>query len=98
MSATIRFAPGAFRDTCAAATWWRTHREAHPDLFDEELRKALDFIRLFPEASPKARTRRYRGARVRVMKETGHLVVYRYSGASAEILAVLVSKKTSTRP
>lgn len=38
-------------------------------------------------------------ARVRVMPETGHLVVYRIEKKSlVEIAAVLASRKTGTRP
>jgi plasmid stabilization system protein ParE len=44
----IEIAPRALLDAERCARWWREHRPAAGDLFEDELRAALDRIRTFP--------------------------------------------------
>lgn len=99
MTVTVRFARTAERDILNASIWWRLNRTASPDLFDQELANALALLKTFPEAGERARTRRFKNARVVVLPETGHLLVYRReTKLRLRVLALFGSKKTPTRP
>lgn len=94
----VRLSKSAVRDMLDLGIWWRTHHPGKPDLFGKEFEAAVQLLRQFPEAAPPARTKRYKGARVRVLIETGHLVVYRYSDRTVTVLGVFASRATSARP
>jgi plasmid stabilization system protein ParE len=96
----LRFSKHADRDIDSAGIWWRTNRPLAPDLFDDELERVVKIIKTFPDVGMRSITRRYaRGARVMVLPDTGHLLVYRRETKTrVRILALLVSKKTIVRP
>jgi plasmid stabilization system protein ParE len=99
MTAEVRWSARAARDVVACALWWVSHHSQNVEAFDNELETSLTLIREFPESSPRGRLKTYKTARVRVMAETGHLLVYRVKSRSeVEIVAVLASRKTATRP
>lgn len=99
MTITVRFARAAERDILNESIWWRTNRPARADLFDDELARAVALLRTFPDSGERARTRKYQNARVVVLKETGHLLVYRRETRTrVRILALFSSQKTATRP
>jgi plasmid stabilization system protein ParE len=47
----LNFSPRAQRDIERCVRWWRQNRSLAPDLFQEELARALDQIRAAPELS-----------------------------------------------
>jgi plasmid stabilization system protein ParE len=47
----LDFSPRAQRDIERCARWWRQNRDMAPDLFDEELARALKQIRTAPQLS-----------------------------------------------
>jgi plasmid stabilization system protein ParE len=99
MTVEIRWSTRAERDVVACAIWWLSHHSQNVAAFDNELAESLTLIRQFPESSPRGRLKRYKTARVRVMAETGYLLVYRVKGKNdVEIVAVLASRKTANRP
>ncbi len=99
MTIAVCFARTAERDILNESIWWRTNRPANPELFDEDLARAVALLRTFPDAGERARTRRYKRARVIVLTETGHLLVYRRETKTrVRVLALFGSKKTETRP
>lgn len=77
----LELAPRAIDEAERCARWWRENRPAARTLFDDELRDALDQIRLHPhlgsvyEAVPGLEHRRV------LMPETRHHVYYRVVGA-----------------
>lgn len=99
MTVAVRFARAAERQILDATIWSIANRAASPALFETELASALALIKTFPDAGERARTRRYKNARVVVLPETGHLLVYRReTKRRVRILALLGSRKTSPRP
>lgn len=99
MTATVRFARAAERDILDATIWWRTNRTLNPWLFERELAKAIELLELFPNAGERARTRRFKQARVMVLPDTGHIIVYRCEGkARVLILRLYASRATPVRP
>ena len=98
MSIELRFAPRARKDILDNSIWWARHHPSRHLAFDDELTKALELIELFPDIAPRVMGTRYKHARVRVLLETGHLLVYRHRGRIVTVLAVLVSRATVERP
>ncbi len=74
------------------------HHPSRPTAFDDELARVTELILLFPDSSPAVRGLLYKDARVRVLVETGHLLVYRHRGNLITVLAVLASRATAQRP
>lgn len=66
----VRFSKTAAQHIIDAAINWRTHHPQKPELFNEELQRAIDLLERHPEIGPRARTKRYKEARVLVMRET----------------------------
>jgi hypothetical protein len=64
----LTLSPRAIREAERCARWWREHRPAARQLFEEELRRALEQIRS---------AREYRRV---LMTETRYHVYYRVSG------------------
>jgi plasmid stabilization system protein ParE len=94
----LRFAARARSDILDRSLWWASHHPSKPDAFERELVKALELLEQFPESAPRVVGVRYKHARVRVLVETEHLLVYRYRGRSVTVLAVLASRATAERP
>jgi len=76
----IRVAALARRQILAAATWWRQNREKAPDLFESEVRRALELIAFAPLAGRRAEGVRVRDVRVVVLQRSGYLLFYRVVG------------------
>jgi plasmid stabilization system protein ParE len=77
----LKLSPRAIRDAERCARWWREHRPAARQLFDDELRRALEQIRSAPDLGGTFTSRRSRREYRRVlMTETRHHVYYRVSG------------------
>jgi plasmid stabilization system protein ParE len=99
MTVEVIYSPRGAQDAVACAVWWIEHHPEKPNAFDDELTKTVALIKQFPEAAPRGQIKKYKTGRVRVMAETGHLVVYRIKKKSlVEIAAVLASRKTGTTP
>ena len=81
-----------------ATIGWAKHHPSRPTAFDDELVKALELIELFPDSAPRTTGKLYKSSRVKVLVETGHLLVYRRRGNIVKILAVLASQATPERP
>ena len=95
----VRFSKTAAQHIIDAAINWRTHHPQKPELFNEELQRAIDLLERHPEIGPRARTKRYKEARVLVMRETEHLLVYRReTKRRLRILALHPSRATPERP
>ena len=96
----VDYSRNGFRELVAAARWWRDHHPSKADAFDVEYAAAIDLLKQFPETAPIALLRRYKGARVRALLDTGHLVVYRYAKTAnlITVVAVRASKATAERP
>ena len=96
----VEFSRDGLRDLIAVGRWWREHHPARPGRFDDEMATTIAFLEQTPEGAQIALTRRYKNARVRVLRDTGHLVVYRYAKTKrvVTILAVRASKATAERP
>lgn len=95
----LRWAKGAVRDLLDTSTGWRTHHPSAPNVFDDEISRALEQIMLFPESAPRTFTSRFRNARIMVLPKTGCLRLYRKeSKRRVRILAILASRTTRVRP
>jgi plasmid stabilization system protein ParE len=96
----VEYSRDGFRDLIAVARWWREHHPSNEDAFDVEYAAAIELLKQFPEAARIALMRRYKGARVKVLVETGHLVVYRYAKATnlVTVVAVRASRATPEKP
>lgn len=95
---SVRLSKHALQDMLDLDIWWRRHHPTKPGQFDEELTATIALLRQFPEIAPRALTKSYKNARVRVLVETGHLVVYRYVDRTVSILRIFASKASSQRP
>jgi plasmid stabilization system protein ParE len=95
----LRWAKSAERDLLDTSIGWRTHHPAAPDLFDDEISRALEQIMLFPDSAPRTWTSRYKNARIMVLQKTGCLLLYRKeSKRRVRILAILAARTTKVRP
>ena len=98
MTKKIVASPRAQKDIVNCSVWWMNHHTSRPTAFDDELARVTELILLFPDSSPAARGVRYKDARVRVLVETGHLLIYRRRGEFITVLAVLASRAAAQRP
>ncbi len=95
----VRFSPRALSNTIECGIFWRATFPARADEFHDELVKSVAFIVAHPLLSPKTLSRRYKGARKRVMARTEHLLLYRVESPNVvEIIGVLPSRKTKRQP
>jgi plasmid stabilization system protein ParE len=100
MKARVEFSKVGFRDLLATTRNWQEHHPARANAFEEEFTGALELLMQFPESAPLATLRRNKGLRLRVLVETGHLVLYRYTKKTQVILVLAVSatRATAQRP
>ncbi len=96
----VDYSRRGFRDLIACSRWWREHHPSTSKQFDEEYEAAIAFLKLNPEGAPATQTPRYKHARSKVLIETGHVVVYRYTNSTRVILilGVLASNAMPQRP
>ena len=76
----LEFAPRAIREAERCTRWWRENRPAAPNLFDEELRTALDQIRTAPGLGSFYEAMAGREHRRVLMLQTRYHVYYRVAG------------------
>ena len=84
----IVFEPRAKLEVETIDAWWRTNRESAPDLFLEELERALAAVALLPAIGAPARNRRIEGVRRILLRKSRHYIYYRCITDTIEILAV----------
>lgn len=96
----VEYSNNGLRELVAAGRWWREHHPANETAFDDELSAAVALLKQFPESAPLAQMRVFRGARLKVLLETGHLLVFRYAKSTRliTVVAVRASKATPQRP
>ncbi len=92
----VEIAPRAAREIVAARAWWREHRAAAPELFDEELAHAIRIIGAWPHAvgaivvnARTPSTRRY------LLGAIGYVLVYRIE---RDIVGVVRFRHMRRRP
>lgn len=73
----IELTARAVRDAERRAAWWRRERPAAPQLFEDELRVALDLLRAEPEAGSTYPSRYGRPYRRLLLSRSRHHVYYR---------------------
>ncbi len=97
---TVRFSNSALGEMLAIDRWWRLHHPANSSGFDDEMTDTMAFLERTPEGAPIAQSQKHKRARVKVMTQTGHLVVYWYAKKTktVTITAVVAAKATSQRP
>ncbi len=92
---SLRLTPRAVAEAKRKKRWWQRHRNAAPDLFDEELEAAL--ARVVAEPTVGAVYRRPAGSAVEIrrvlMRKTPNHVYYRVAGDQVEVLSVWGSRK-----
>lgn len=78
---TLTLSPRAIREAERCARWWYEHRPAARQLFEEELRAALEQIRSAPNLGSAFKSRKSEREYRRVlMPETRYHVYYRVVG------------------
>ncbi|MGB8932952.1 MAG: type II toxin-antitoxin system RelE/ParE family toxin [Anaeromyxobacteraceae bacterium] len=83
----IEIAPRALREAERCARWWRENRPAARELFEAELREALDQIRTFPQLGSAYEAMPGREHRRLLMPETRYHLYYRV--ASPDMVRVV---------
>lgn len=73
----IELTARAVRDAERRATWWQRERPAAPLLFEDELRVALDLLRVEPGAGSAYPSRHGRAYRRVLLPRSRHHVYYR---------------------
>lgn len=76
----IEIAPRALREAERSAGWWRENRPASRDLFEKELREALERIKAFPQLGSAYQAMAGLEHRRLLMPETRYHVYYRVAG------------------
>ena len=95
----IRVSARARREILIAATWWRENRDKAPDLFDEELRRALELIAFAPLAGRRAEGARIKDARVILFQRSGYSLFYRLVGRDhVRVLALQHGRREDNPP
>jgi len=96
----IDYSRPGFRDVIACSRWWREHHPSTSNAFDDEFEGAMAFLKLNPEGGPATYTRLYKDARSKVLVETGHVVIYRYTKSTRLVLVLRVfpSRAMPQRP
>lgn len=95
----VVFSKTADRQVFDAVVRWSAHHPQRPNLLDDELQRAVALIREHPEIGPPARTRRFKRARVLVLQESGHLLVYRrVTKKRVRVVGLYASRATPERP
>jgi plasmid stabilization system protein ParE len=88
----------AQRQAFACDGWWRAHRKAAPDLFQEELDHAVDSLSTFPDRGQLCPSRG-KPVRYLVLARTRYLVYYRVDDARAQVRVLAVrSALRGTQP
>ena len=95
----VVFSKTAERHVLDAIIRWSVHHPQRPNLLDDELQRAVALIKEHPDVGPPARTRRFKRARVLVLRESEHLLVYRrVTRERVRVVGLYASRATPDRP
>jgi plasmid stabilization system protein ParE len=78
------WSPEAEKQLEESSTWWAENRPSAPDLFDEELARALEQLRVAPLSGTPYR----QGTRRVLLERTRYALVYRAHEAHVEIVSL----------
>jgi plasmid stabilization system protein ParE len=81
-------APRADRQIDAIDRWWRAHRSAAPDLFQDELGAALELLAFAPFSGQRYRSARRPDVRRTLLRATRYHVYYIVRKTDVYVLAV----------
>jgi hypothetical protein len=87
----VRFAPEARDAIREKRAWWESHRDKAPRLFAEELRAAVETLRVSPTVGAQKYTRA--GGRIvwrLLMPKTRHHIYYFIDEAAGEVAVITV--------
>jgi plasmid stabilization system protein ParE len=84
----VRVLPEAIERIDEARAWWLEHREKAPNLFDEELERALDAIATAPATGQRVPLRRGRSVRRMLMPKTAFHVYYEITDEEVRVLTI----------
>jgi plasmid stabilization system protein ParE len=88
MTGVVRFTALAQAHLELIDSWWRSHREAAPDLFTEELAEALELLSRHPRAGIRYKSRKVSGVRRFPLRTTRYHVYFKTEGDDLVVLAV----------
>ena len=86
MRARIEVLPDAFQQIEQAVAWWREHRTAALELFDDELAAAFNLLEQQPDAGRPFPRRRFRSLRVLLLPRTHYHVYYERDHETGTVL------------
>jgi plasmid stabilization system protein ParE len=92
----VVFSRSAKADVRRIAKWWRANRSKAPDLFDDELVRAIDLLETAPMIPALARDPKLQDVR-RILLRTGHHVYFRIREDQVDVLAVWPAAKPGPR-
>lgn len=90
MTAAVRTTPEADAHVLHTSAWWRTHRPAAPDLFDEELAGAFTLLGRAPDIGRRYKRRGIPGLRRLLLPRTRYHVYYLHDSAKATVIVLAV--------
>jgi plasmid stabilization system protein ParE len=88
VSREVRVADDARRQLGAVRDWWREHRPAAPELFEQEVASLFALLAESPEIGPAVPVRGARGVRRALLPMTRHHVYYQVRRDSVLVVAV----------
>jgi plasmid stabilization system protein ParE len=87
---TVTFAVKALAQSRLIEHWWRDHRPSAPDLFTDELARAVQLLAVTPAIGPPYREEPRYEVRRLVLRRTKCAVFYQVDDASLEISIVAI--------
>ncbi len=88
MTRAVLVAPEAERQIRTIDAWWRTHRQAAADLFEQELRAGLDTLASHPRIGRRVPHPEAKGLRRLLLRHTRYHVYYVPTDRRVLVLAV----------
>lgn len=82
------FTPRARAHAVGIEHWWRAHRPAAPDLFQQELDHAIELVTTTPTIGSSSTDQTLRDARRLLLPRTRYHFYYRVRDDTVEILAI----------
>lgn len=92
----VEFTKVGFSDFLAVMRNWQEHHPSRANAFEEEFTAAIELLQRFPESAPISTLRRYKSARLKVLVDTGHLLLYRYSKKTGVLLVLAIGASRAT--
>ena len=90
MKARVGTAPQAEAQARSAQEWWKRNRPAAPDLFTQELNRALELLGDAPDIGARYRQAGITGLRRLILPATRHHVYYVHDAEKAEVLVLAI--------